>query len=572
MTKYSALLKATAALAALTFSAQGWAVPGLSVESRTVAPEEAFTINVNLTEGNTVAGANLRLQGQGSGLSSLSAGAGSISSGHTTDTNVLSNLNDFRAVIFNPTTTTNFTGDGVLHTLSGRVSSTAADGQVISFDFDESQSALSDAAGNAIAGATFTTGNLTVDTPFPYDQGFPTADGNGWTFFDGGAGLPPFNFGDMTEGTPGGSLTMGAHGKRSDGTWTGPTTITPNYSDNLVVHTFNVSTNKTAPSQLLSDMQVRGADDYFHQVFSTVVNPGAGSPLQTAKNFVLVTERDGDPLSPTNITPVFEVSRFFFQAAEPATNDTVYTLDNYSARRYSTTAVLNASTTEVASFDLTASGSYFNFGGGNLAIYPIFENPPSGTPEQVPDEYFQSPTFFTTDGANPVWGYEKDAVQANQVRLIGVQTKNLDGGGAPVTQAGEMYIAEFTVNTDIAQAILGPTFRCRVNLFGNPPGGNAGDPSDDFNQASITIVNSVVKEVTPGVFTTLAKYPTPGNPEVIRVYVQPAPGNDVGANFQFSFDMVDINSGALANNATGRVWVSNIALKSVNLGTVSPIE
>lgn len=564
MSKRTNSLSAVLAIVAM-YAAGSWAgAQTVTVESRTVSPDEAFTLNVNMSGAASAAGVNLRITGMGSGLDAgtgLAAAQGTINNGHATNTNVLSGLNDFRAVIYNPTTSTNFTGDGVLHTISGRVGNNLANGATIPFTIDSSASAVANSAG-AVLAATFNSGVLTVSTPFPQSNDFVNADDNGWTFFNAGT-LPPennlFGFQNVTKSTPGGSLGFISFEPYSWGFWQSPNSVAPVYRGNLVQHTLNLAANRTV--QQIADgfhiyLRMRSDDrTLFHHINEMVVDAGAQSPQAAGTNYSLITERDDDTNSPVNSSLYFDAAHLrYVNPTTPVNNsDLIITANSYTNARWSKAAWEGAKQAVITNFDLTSPTTNVP---GTAIPYPYR---PDLTPAPAP-RFFTSPTAFFTDGAAPVWGYEKTAGQANTDRDM-LHLLGKDASGA-VVEANHGYIAEFTVNTNLSETdvAFNPHFRIRVNLTGLQGNGL-------FNQqAWIATVNSFANSGS-----NFDKLPRAGAPKVLKLYMLPHP-TAVGANFQFSFDYNEVTDDITVNPIASRIWVSRIDLYRVPLASISPIE
>jgi hypothetical protein len=538
------------ALLLTVIAVNGWSIPAVTVESRTVAPDELVTLSVNVTEGDTVAGANLRISGQGAGLNAsdgLVGGDGSINNGHSASFNALSSNNDFRSVVYNPTTSTNFSGPGTLHTITGRVGTSLATGATIPFTVDTAASALSDTGGSVISGVTFNSGTLTVATQFPFAEPFDGTTGNGWTYFNNAGGI--FEFGNVFNDLPGGSLVIQNPEDRSFGFWIGPTTITQSFRGNLVIHTFNIQSNKSNPLDVQTT-RWRGSDNLFHFAHEHVIDPGFQSPTNEGfVGYTLVTEHDNDPNSPNNVQPVWDAYRF-----NPAgAGDVVMTMDNYGALRYDTSAIRAASTVVIPDVDLSDPGD------GTLTVTLGTDIPVSVIIPSRPDDFFQAPEVFLTDMGQPVFGFNKVNTAENE--SFAFIQKTLTTG--PTVAANTMYIADFTLNTDVADTIRTANTRCRVNLVGLEPGSQI-----NWVEGFMSSVNSLAGG-TPT--TTLDKSPRPGQPSVVSLYMIPSP-KAVGALFQFSFDYNENTGPGFLNDAAGRIWVDNIVLRSVPLSSLTPIE
>lgn len=556
----------SAALAMIALCAAGtWAgaQTTVTVESRSVSPDEAFTLNVNMTGATSAAGVNLRITGMGSGLDAgtgLNASQGSINNGHATNTNVLSGLNDFRAVIYNPTTSTNFTGDGVLHTISGRVAGSLANGATIPFTIDTSASAVANSAG-AVLAATMNSGTLTVSTPFPQTFEFTSADDNGWTFFNAGS-IPPesneFGFQNVTKNTPGGVLGFMNFEGYSYGFWQSPDSVAPVYRGNLVQHTMDLSANRSV--QDIADgkhiyIRMRSDDrTLFHHINEMVVDAGAQSPQPTASSYSLVTERDDDPNSPVNSSLYLDAASLrYLDASTPVDNsDLVVNADRYTNARWSKATWEAAKEAVITNFDL--SSPTFQLSGDTIS-YPY--RPDLGAAPR----FFTAPTTFFTESAANVWGYEKTAGQVSASGNDMIYLLGKTATGATV-EAGYGYIAEFTVNSNLSEAdvAMTPHFRTRVNLTGLQGNGL-------FNQqAWMATVNSFANSGS-----TFNKLPRAGAPIVLKSYMLPHP-SAVGAGFEFSFDYNEVTDNITANTLPSRIWVSRVDLYRVNLSSISPIE
>lgn len=591
MSRNSARAAGLAACLALV-SASGWAQTALTVESRTVAPDEAFTLAVDLTGGaGGAAGVNLRLTGQGDGLdqdTGLSASQGNILSGHATSTNTLDSLNDFRAVVYNSAATTNFTGDGLLHTLSGRSAHDLLNGETVTFSFDAAGTAVSDAAGMVLA-TTTNDGVLTISTPFPQENDFPAADNNGWTFFNTGAEPPANNFFEFTnafENTPGGSLEIINIEYRATASWTSPSTVAPTYRNNLVAHVFNVNTNKAnafldtggnavganGGGRSSVDIRFRNADGTFHRVLEHGISPGQASPVSGAgRDYTLLVDRDSDPNSPVLSQAVFDAQQFLND--QLTSSDIAYTINSYRNIRFDREALYAASTpVDLQGFDLTRidgnPGVYLStepdldpFGTGPLEVFwaPFWLNAEANGF----GAFFRKPTHFRDRGGNAVWGFRKETDQVSDVDRFGFFAKAALG---VEVQADTMYIAEFVMNTDIADTLNAPNYRVRVNLFGAAPSGM--EEFGAFNEVFVLNINSAVLSDGGGMpVTNMAAYPRPGAPVVNRLYILPQP-ESVGATFQFSLDFNEVFASIL-NTAEGSVWLSEVRLRSLPLSAAN---
>ena len=63
-----------------------------------------------------------------------------------------------------------------------------------------------------------------------------------------------------------------------------------------------------------------------------------------------------------------------------------------------------------------------------------------------------------------------------------------------------------------------------------------------------------------------------GNPRTIYIFVRPT-ATSIGADFQFSFDYQDLNLNPLElNTQAGRIWVSAVALHSIDDAVLAPFE
>jgi hypothetical protein len=588
MSRNSARVAALAACLALP-SAQVWAQAALTVESRTVSPDEAFSLSVDLTGGASgAAGVNLRLTGQGDGVNQdegLSVTQGTILAGHSVSVNTLDGNDDFRAVVYNSTATANFTGDGRLFSLQGRVAHDAINGQMVTFGFDAGNTAVADGTGQVL-NSTRSNGVLTVSTPFPQTNDFPAADNNGWEFLSVGSSVVPgedfFEFEDSFPATPGGSLQITNIEYRATGRWRAPDTVAPHYRSNLVAHVFNVASNKAnaflddsgnavganASGRASVDFRLREEDGQFHTVLEHGISPGQASPVSGGgRDYVLFVDRDDNPASPVIRRPIVEQSQFLNQNL--VTSDIVLSANSYRNARFDREALLAASApVDLQGFDLTRVNGDPNvylstepdldpFGlGGPLEIpwNPFWLNP---TPPLASGDVFRKPTHFRDFGGAAVWGFRKEADQVNDADRFAFFTKAALG---VTVQANTIYIAEFVMNTDIADTINAPNYRVRANLFGAAPSGQ--EAFGTFNEVYVKNVNTANS-------ATLPEYPRPGAPVVNRLYFMPQP-QSVGGTFNFSVDFNEVAAGP-PNTATGSLWLSEIRLRSVSLSTANSV-
>jgi hypothetical protein len=556
MSRNSITIKALAALLAV-FAVPAWAQNIAVSSANNVRPNEQFTLTVNATGGAaSLAGVNLRISGQGTnihGASGIQVADGLVLNGHSVQSNTLSSNNDLRVVVVNTATTSNFTGDGSIAAITARAGQLLPNGATIPFTVDTGVSASSDNLG-AVVGSTFTSGVVTIVTPFPLVETFDDGGGDGWTFFNAG-GAPPLFFGNISSATPASALEFNTLEFRSFGQWQGPASIVESYQGNLISFEYDLTSNKSLASEI-GMTRMRAADGLFHIVPELVVDPGTASPSPSEKSYTMMVQVGNDPNQPLNIQPVWDGANFVSDGQDPPGSgipaDLVLQMQDFRARRWSKAAI-DAAATLAETLDLSNSGDYFQVPGTIVPWYPVDLN--------RPNDFLQSPTLFTDMGGNPVWGFTKGANQLTETEQIAWHQKT----GVTTVAANTLYRADFRVNTDFADPVKGAGFRVRLNTTGQTGG-------VFLNQAAITGINSNISVPGQGDVGILDMYPRAGSPVIVSVYFWPN-AEVVGANILFAFDWNDLgNVGGNANDQAGSLWVDQIQLYSIPTGSITPIE
>jgi len=561
-----------AALMANMAGAQGVAIGS----ANGVSPGSTVEVPVTISGGDgSAAGVNLKLQYNDASLKSPVGGvAGTIYNGHTLNQNTPA-TGQYRSVIYNSAATTAFTSTGLLQNLSVALKSTLPNGHVVALT-PLAGSAISNLTGTAVGTlAAFSAGSVTISTPYPTNIDARNTPPAGWLGVnDSGAGQPwLFEDADASHVAPQGMGVRNSGGFRTNGFWLSPEAGYPLYDEkNLLIAEFTVSANTATP--------VPGALTRFRTV---QITPGQGDDQATIDRKVstLATlseygvdraqpQRDGGAAQHILPTSTPRVYRFPIQTEgttdqvwpfkrlawdqivfeEGVSTNLAYYLQDVKIKRYNLEEV-EPLLADIAGGDITTFQPLFQAAPDNLSVGTLFR------PDARPFETYRSP-FAKLIATNAI-GYEYDG--SNDMIYSFIDTGEVSGPtlvsrftGFRV-QPNTLYLAEFYVNSSVANAFDAPGQRYRINIW----------PTGEF---------WVVTTTSRGNNPTIASN---GTDRIVRLWFIPsaeAATADLGqgAHLNLSFDAFNFYIVDNDSRSAGTVSVNRIRFRGVPLSSLTPIE